>query len=268
MFLILSEIHLDQKYVMDKLDILFEGFNTDCNPLPIFIFIGNFTSKPFCNNPDTVQQYIGCFNELSLLIQKYSNICKNARFVFIPGPNDPGSSSGLIYPQSPLPATFSKSLRKHVPHVAFATNPCRIRYFTKEFLFFRNDVVASLRQHCLISPRSMYHDENTNNYNMREQYISHAMQTMLDQGHLLPLPLTSNPIYWSYDHAMRMYPIPDALILGDTSANKQYYENCNGCDVVVPGLFSKEFNFIVYKPVVEDVETGQFKSDVEFSQID
>jgi DNA polymerase epsilon subunit 2 len=39
--------------------------------------------------------------------------------------------------------------------------------------------------------------------------------TLLDQGHLCPLPLSSRPILWEYDNAMRVYPLPDVLVLAD-----------------------------------------------------
>lgn len=37
------------------------------------------------------------------------------------------------------------------------------------------------------------------------------VRTVLDQGHLCPLPLAVRPIYWSHDHALRIYPSPQAV---------------------------------------------------------
>ena len=65
---------------------------------------------------------------------------------------------------------------------------------------------------------------------------------------------------------MRIYPLPDALILGADRLG-QYYESYFDSDVVVPGSFPDEFNFVVYKPVVKG-DDGNIRSDVEFSQID
>lgn len=36
-------------------------------------------------------------------------------------------------------------------------------------------------------------------------------QTLLDQAHLAPLPLTVRPILWGYDHALRLYPMPTTV---------------------------------------------------------
>lgn len=43
----------------------------------------------------------------------------------------------------------------------------------------------------------------------------HAARTLLAQAHLVPLPLACAPVDWAYDHALRLYPAPDLLVLGD-----------------------------------------------------
>lgn len=39
------------------------------------------------------------------------------------------------------------------------------------------------------------------------------MQTVLDQCHLSPLPLSVRPTLWDYDHTLRLYPMPTAVRL-------------------------------------------------------
>ena len=51
----------------------------------------------------------------------------------------------------------------------------------------------ALKHHCLVPPPST----NTTD-NKCDQDLKHAIQTIMDQGHLSPLPLTSTPIYWNY----------------------------------------------------------------------
>ena len=96
--------------------------------------------------------------------------------------------------------------------------------------------------------------------------IDHAIQTILDQGHLCPLPSVWAPIFWQYDHALRLYPVPDALIVGDGQVD-QFNRTCVGCDVMNPGSFASDFNFVVYTPV-EVVDDMRVRSNVELSQID
>jgi DNA polymerase alpha/epsilon subunit B len=40
--------------------------------------------------------------------------------------------------------------------------------------------------------------------------------TLLQQSHLCPLPLDSQAVYWQYDVALRLYPLPDLLVVADS----------------------------------------------------
>ena len=80
MFVVVSDVHLDNANVMDKLECMFQGFE-HVNPLPVFILFGNFMSKPYNNTPDCRMEYMGCFDDLCALILKYPNIANNARFI-------------------------------------------------------------------------------------------------------------------------------------------------------------------------------------------
>lgn len=120
-------------------------------------------------------------------------------------------------------------------------------------------MVQKLRRHCVVNPR-----HEGNNSSSHDNLAKHAVQTILDQGHLCPLPLISCPIYWQYDHALRLYPLPDAVILGDEV--NAFYENYCGCDVINPGSFSAKFDFVAYHPIQGGGE--HIVSDVEFSQIE
>eukprot|EP00956_Cyclotella_meneghiniana_P040265 scaffold191200_cov73-Cyclotella_meneghiniana.AAC.1 len=255
MFVILSDVHLDNPSVLDKLEIMFEGYS-DFTPLPVFVFMGDFISKPLSSNG--ANDIISYFEDLSSLICKFPKIVDEGRFVFVPGPNDPGMTG--VLPRGPIPNYFTGSLRSKVKHAFFASNPCRMRFFTKELVFFRDDLVSKMRRHALLQPRQ---DEESD-ASMRKQLSRHAVKTVLDQSHLSPLPLSASPIYWQHDHALRLYPYPDALIIGDRV--DQYYENYEECDAINPGPFSAGFNFVVYRPVGE-VRENETKSDVEFSQI-
>lgn len=41
------------------------------------------------------------------------------------------------------------------------------------------------------------------------------MKTVVANGHLVPLPLNVAPIYWEYDHAFWLYPLPDVVVCAD-----------------------------------------------------
>ena len=261
MFAVLSDVHLDSPSVMEKLERMLEGYS-DFTPLPIFVFMGNFTSKPMSGGAKAMMSY---FDDLANLIGKFPNVASEGRFVFVPGPNDPGITG--VLPRGPIPNYFTNNLRSKVKHAIFASNPCRMRFFTKEIVFFRDDMVGKMRRHCLLEPRE---EENADNLMVSEggqggRLSWHAFKTVLDQGHLSPLPLSASPIYWQHDHALRLYPLPDALIVGDRV--DQYYENYEECDAINPGPFSNGFNFVVYSPIGE-IQGSKTKAGVEFSQIE
>ena len=258
-FVILSDVHLDNPTVLEKLDTMFKGYSS-LSPLPIFVLMGNFTSKPLSGAREGPKMMIGYFEELATLICKYPELSKEGRFIFVPGPNDFGMSS--IMPRPPIPAYFTGALRSKVSHSNFVSNPCRIRYFSREIVFCRQDIVSKMRRNCLIAPREDGDDGRKGD----ERVIQHAVKTMLDQGHLCPLPLTSCPVYWQYDHALRLYPLPDVLVVGDRV--KQYYESYAECDAINPGSFPDDFSFVVYRPISEPDSNGLVRSDVEFSQIE
>jgi DNA polymerase epsilon subunit 2 len=251
MFVVLSDVYLDSPAVIEKIERMLEGYS-DFNPLPIFVFMGNFTSKPLSSASQGTKAMISYFEDLANVICKFPNVANEGRFVFIPGPNDPGITG--ILPRGPIPNYFTAALRSKVKNVMLASNPCRMRFFTKEIVFFRDNLVSKMRRNCLIEPRQ----------DSSGQLSSHAVKTVLDQGHLSPLPLSTSPIYWQHDHALRLYPFPDALICGDRV--EQYYETYEGCDAINPGPFSNGFNFVVYRPVGE-TSGSQTKSDVELCEV-
>jgi len=230
-------------------------------PLPIFVFMGNFSSRSALSAHGGMKNISGYFDELANLIAKFQNIKKSGRFVFIPGPNDPGM--GSIMPRPPIPTCFVRSIIEKVPHSAFVSNPCRLRFFSKEIVFCRQDIVNKLRKNCIIPPRKEQSIEEFKKGSTR--MVQHTVKTIMDQSHLCPLPLSAGPIYWRHDHALRLYPLPDAVVIGDKV--DQYYETYAECDAINPGPFSKDYSFIVYRPVSEISEDGGIKSDVEFSQI-
>jgi len=283
MFIILSDVHLDDSRVLEKLEKLFKGFE-EFEPLPVFCFMGDFAAK----YPSTVQEngnatIVGYFDDLANAICKYPRIAKEGKFILVPGLNDPGI--GKILPRPQIPNYFTAGLRSKVKHVHMASNPCRLRYFSQEIVIGRLDVMSKLRQECLVPPVGLDEIEsdgdnmdtkvekkaNLKTTNQRvassktNPLVQHAIRTMLDQGHLCPVPPSALPVYWKHDHLMRLYPPPDAIILGDKST-EAYYETYMDCDVMNPGAFHTNGEFLVFRPV--DMTSGERKGDCEFSQIE
>lgn len=127
MFVVLSDVHLDKPDVFQKLQILFEGLS-EAQPT-LFLFIGNFLSRPFGHSYEDSKLLTDGFNELANTISLYPNLAKFSQFVFVPGLHDPGS--GYILPRPKIPAVFTQKLRAKIQNVVFTSNPCRIRFYTQ-----------------------------------------------------------------------------------------------------------------------------------------
>ncbi|XP_036110187.1 DNA polymerase epsilon subunit 2 isoform X8 [Molossus molossus] len=197
MFVIISDVWLDQAEVLEKLHTMFSGYSPA--PPTCFILCGNFSSAPYGKNQ--VQALKDSLKTLADIICEYPDIHQSSRFVFVPGPEDPGF--GSILPRPPLAESITDDFRQRVPFSVFTTNPCRIQYCTQEIVVFREDLVNKMCRNCVRFPSSSLDIPN------------HFVKTVLSQGHLTPLPLYVCPVYWAYDYALRVYPLPDVLIIAD-----------------------------------------------------
>lgn len=235
MIIIVSDVHLDKMAVMEKLRLLFSGYDGMVGSANLmFVFMGNFTSKSMVSSPTDMKALKGYFDALCDLIMDFPEIPK-CQFVFVPGPLDPGI--GNVLPKPPLASIFTDKLqRKLGDRVRFGSNPCRILYCTQEIVLFREDLVHKLRRNVVISPTL---DEISD-------LSEHVVKTVCDQAHLCPLNLATRPIYWNYDHALRLYPLPHALVLADVV--DQFEWTYEGCEAFNPGCFSSDFSFVVYWP--------------------
>ena len=68
------------------------------------------------------------FRALGEMIAEYPDIAESSRFVFVPGPTDPGSAN--IFPRPPIPdcVVGAEEFRRRVPNASFVSNPCRLQY--------------------------------------------------------------------------------------------------------------------------------------------
>ncbi|KAI8319192.1 DNA polymerase epsilon, subunit B [Martensiomyces pterosporus] len=238
---VLSDVWLDKQETMDALRTLFEGFSHSTPPIA-FIFIGDFSSRPFVPGSGETAQYRDNLSALGQLIGGFQDIARTSHFVFVPGSNDPWGQGAL--PKPPIAEFFTKKLGSRLANATFTTNPCRIKYCTHEIVVFREDLLKRIRRNSVLPPA-----EGT-------EIVKHLVRTVIDEGHLCPLPQRIRPIYWAYDHSMRLYPIPDVLILADRFDS--YSINYEGCQCINPGSFSAGgFSFFMYYPVSRTSQYSQ-----------
>ncbi|XP_032795121.1 LOW QUALITY PROTEIN: DNA polymerase epsilon subunit 2 [Daphnia magna] len=239
MMVFLSDVWLDQTKVMEKLRILFAGY---CEDPPIcFVLMGNFLSSSTCSTSSGHLRQL--FKSLAEMIKEFPNLVEQAQFVFVPGPSDSGFCN--ILPRPPLAKVIREEFLQRVPNAVFTTNPCRIQYGTKEIVVLREDIITKMCRNAIHFPTT-------------DDIPQQFAKSLTSQGHLCPLPSEICPIYWPYDHALYLYPLPDAVVIGDRFGG--FAAQNMDCVIFNPGPFSRNnFNFKVFVPLssqVEDSEIG------------
>lgn len=235
MFVVLTDVWLDRPEVMHALRRLFAGYDEE--PPRAFIFIGNFSSRGVGHASEDSVSFTTHWEQLADLILQHKGIShprNGSEFIFVPGSGDP---SGAVLPRPPIPAHFTRTIRERLPQqVTFTTNPCRcvggesfggrccadlqpssIRYGTQELLIFREDLMTKMLRHCIVRPTQETSQSHhvcvcffyTNHANV--SYLSQLVKTLLDQGHLCPLPLAVRPIHWQLDYTLHLWPLPDIV---------------------------------------------------------
>jgi len=90
----------------------------------------------------------------------------------------------------------------------------------------------------------------------------YLVQSIIDQGHLSPLTPSVQPRLSEYDHALRLYPMPTAVILADKY--ERYELTYEGCHVFNPGRFiGNAFGFYTYFPAKRRSECSSVDLDPE-----
>ncbi|KAL6645992.1 hypothetical protein ACP70R_017600 [Stipagrostis hirtigluma subsp. patula] len=241
MFVILSDVWLDNpEKTMEKLAVVLDGYDSVEVVPSLFVFMGNFCSRP-CNLAfNSFEELRLQFGKLGEMIAARSRLKEHSRFLFVPGPDDAGPSKAL--PRCALPKYLIEELQKHIPNAIFVSNPCRVKFYTQEIVFFRQDLLYRMRRSCLIPPTT---EETSDPF-------EHLVATITHQSHLCPLPLTVQPIIWNYDHCLRLYPTPHTIVLGDKSEQKAF--KYTGITCFNPGSFANDSTFAAYRPCTKEVE--------------
>ncbi|KAK3192937.1 hypothetical protein Dsin_024247 [Dipteronia sinensis] len=243
MFVILSDIWLDNEETMGKLEIVLNRFESMEVVPSLFVFMGNFCSHPFNLSFHSFSSLRLQFGKLGQMIAAHPRLKDHSRFLFIPGPEDAGPSTAL--PRCALPKYLIEELQEYIPIAIFSSNPCRIKFYTQEIVFFRQDLLYRRRRSCLIFPST----EETDHF-------EHLVATIIHQSHLGPLPLMVQPIIWNYDHSLHLYPTPHTAI--KVSRSQKVFKD-PGITCFNPGSFSSDRTFATYRPCTQKVEFSAFK---------
>lgn len=279
MIVLASDVHLDSRECVENLRGMLRGFESVGTYPRLFVLQGNFCSTAFGQQEGDRDRFTALFDTLADVIMECPDLCRHSHFVLVPGPTDPGAAS--VLPRPPLPASLCGKLlnRSRIPRLTLTSNPCRIRYFTQELVIFRNDIsLRLLRKSVVPLSRDSPH-----------KLAYQVVHTLLHQAHLCPLPLSAQPVYWAHDHALRLRPVPDVLVLGEDQPrwDSRHSDDklaaaegeraaaegrqpkppasataASGCLAISPGAFSRPTGiFSVYYPCQRRVEHCQVQQE-------
>ncbi|KAF9268073.1 DNA polymerase epsilon subunit B [Marasmius fiardii PR-910] len=236
-FFFLSDVWLDHPKTLPGLKKMFDNcIDNDFIP-KILVLCGNFTSRSMTNGSGRdIQRYQESFDALANLISSYPAINRTSHFIFVPGPLDVTLNSAL--PQRPLLPSFVSRLKTKVIKAHFATNPCRIKFFDQEIVIFRDDCMSRMLRNIVGVKLDATGDD-------LKRYL---VQSILDQAHLSPFANHIQPTLSDFDHTLRLYPLPTAVILADKY--DRFKVTYTGCHVFNPGCFvgNSALTFSTYKP--------------------
>lgn len=241
---VLSNVLLDQPDTLEKLQELFTGFE-ECGAVPAaFVFLGNLSSKSFSPfSADHVRGIQKCFDAFAQLLARHPATLERSKIIIVPGHGEPGHG---LYPQPPLGDALVRGLGSRFPNVVLASNPCRLRFFERQLIFFAEQNLARLRKCRLVAGGERSADNEANM----------LVRCMMSQMHLLPGTGRDHAVAWEYDAAMRLYPPPHALFIADSDcAAFQEYSNAESLVVGLPQFakpngFNGEFH--LYSPSTND----------------
>ncbi|OQR75128.1 DNA polymerase epsilon subunit 2-like [Tropilaelaps mercedesae] len=241
MLVILSDVWLDDVKTMERLKILFTGYN-QCPPTA-FILMGNFLRNSL--GFQDVGTLKDCFKQLADLVVQFPDIIHQSRFVVVPGNKDPLTTK--VIPRPPLPKVVTEYFSSKVPQSAFTSNPARIQLYTQEIVLFREDTISKMCRNCVYVPW-----ESDSEVQMAQLYV----KNLVGNAHLCPLPTHIAPVLWQWDHALWLYPTPDVVVCADK--HEPFTISQNECLFTNPGQFTKgDFCFKVYLPGQRKVEDSQ-----------
>eukprot|EP00742_Colponemidia_sp_Colp-10_P028314 GILJ01035480.1.p1 GENE.GILJ01035480.1~~GILJ01035480.1.p1 ORF type:complete len:382 (+),score=65.95 GILJ01035480.1:97-1146(+) len=148
--------------------------------------------------------FAALFTQLAATISAANaKVAQHSHFVFIPGPRDLTLLRGVL-PQPPMPLdAVLGGFMKKCPHTVSASNPCRLRFHTKEIVIARSDFYQSLRAESFATatatPKTttgigsnkgavidLDEENDTANDKPKEQPFEHVAKTIVDNAHLFP----------------------------------------------------------------------------------
>jgi DNA polymerase epsilon subunit 2 len=212
----MTNVALDEPVILQQLIELVDNLRENmATQQVVLVLMGNFSTSSM-TLPLALEE----------LSRQLEPLPANHSVLIMPGPNDTPS---MCWPVPPInaPSAFSQHLQANVQ---FVSNPCRLQYGEKQdILLFRQDMIRQHLQNEILSVRNSASPEKRDG---KHSIATRILHTVLSQGHLLP----QAPIYWNYDYALGMYPLPDLMLVGLEEGEENVKSfNEEDCQILAPG---------------------------------
>ena len=173
-----------------------------------FVFVGNFTIY-------FVNFYLQTFNSgvtdwRFLFKGTFSNLCYQPMSNSVLYPGGGGVSGGYCNENVPKLCSFSRRWQH--------SKSCKNSVFGWQWRKKSTNVTCILQMSVMGFKTlcALNYPTEKRSYILFKLYIFlQFAKTLICQGHLCPLPLHVAPVYWSYDNALRIYPVPDLIVCAD-----------------------------------------------------
>lgn len=141
----LSDCWLDHPLVLEKLGILFGGYNA--SPPTAIIMMGPFVKDS--EDPFLLRAKLAALAEL---LEPCDRLRSETDLVLVPSLDDPTAAN--ILPRPSLPASLCDDFKEKIPRCILATNPCRLQYCTQQIVVCRADLVTKLCRNTIHFPEN------------------------------------------------------------------------------------------------------------------
>lgn len=214
---------------MERFQKVLDGFEQVQSANTVFILTGNFATKSI-NAVGGREVTANAFKTLSDTIAGFPFLANNARFLVVPGSQDAGVC-GHILPRRAIPEYFMEESRKKIKHLTFSSNPSRLRFYTQEVVIFREDLLKKFQRRSIFnltasvsapsdsmnspSGEGAGFSQNSADGGRKKGGELSALlaNTIVNQGHLCPLPAAVKPVHWELDYTLRLSPLPHLVSL-------------------------------------------------------
>ncbi len=252
--IVFSDVWLDRPDVVDRLRRVLAGYAALPRPPTLFVLMGDFQSGDATGAGASLPRLREAFAALGRLLSAHAALRAGSRFLLVPGPGDAGDLGSL--PRPPLPAAVAGGLLAAAPHAQLCSNPCRVRHGGRELVLFRSNASRRMRGLAVL-PSGAPACAGTAPASASAAFADEApgfatlVATVAQEAHLCPLPLEHAPVAWGHDHALWLYPLPDALVLAEPEAAAA--AAFDACACLNPGPLAAG-GFGAWAPVANEVE--------------